>query len=111
DDRLYGASVIYSDDHGKTWVQGGHVDVNHQITEARIAQASNGDIMMNARVNAQPPTYRRWVGISKDGGQTWEQAGEPDITITPVDCGLIRIPPLEGKGDDWLLLSHPTGKK
>jgi len=111
DDRLYGSSVIYSDDHGMTWKQGGRVDVNHQVTEARIAQLSNGDIFMNARVSTQPPAYRRWVGMSKDGGQTWAQVEGPDITIPPVDCGLIRIQPSDGKGDDWLLLSHPTGKK
>lgn len=108
-DRLYSSSVIYSDDHGKSWTKGNDTGLGHHATEARVVQLADGTVMMNARMHNRG---RRWVARSNDRGATW-QYGQEELTAMPytaVDCGLIRIQPpnQQGAAADWLLHSHPN---
>ena len=66
----YGAHVIYSDDHGKTW------KLSESITpgcnESQVVELSDGRLMMNMRSYNGLPC--RAVAYSKDGGETWSEA-------------------------------------
>lgn len=109
-DRLYSSSVIYSDDHGKTWKKGGQTGLGHNATEARVVELADGTVMMNARMHNKD---RRWIAFSKDGGLTWINGTEQMIVIphTSVDCGLISVPASDKKDkSSWLLYSHPDKK-
>lgn len=69
--REYGVSVIYSDDHGATRQAGGYVpvDANYPINESRIVELANGDVIVNGRY-ASSGTHKRIVAISDDGGES-----------------------------------------
>jgi len=108
-DRLYSSSVIYSDDHGRSWKKGRDTGLGHRATEARVAQLADGTVVLNARMHTKG---RRWVARSHDGGETWQEEYE-EITAMPytaVDCGLIRVRSADeaGQTGDWLLHSHPN---
>ena len=65
----YGAHVIVSDDHGKTWRLGGVV--RPKVNESQVVEIakSNGALMINSR--AYFNSGRRAVARSRDGGETW----------------------------------------
>ncbi|MGV4376754.1 exo-alpha-sialidase [Trueperella pyogenes] len=66
------AITIYSDDHGKTWKGGHFTDSRHQnFDENKIAELSDGRLMLNSRVSANPGKYKRIVATSSDGGVNW----------------------------------------
>jgi len=108
-DRLYGSSVVYSDDHGRNWTKGNDTGLGHRATEARVVELADGTVMLNARMHNKG---RRWVARSHDGGETWQDAYEERTVMpyTAVDCGLIRVQPPTAPDStaDWLLHSHPN---
>jgi sialidase-1 len=122
-EREYNGSVIYSDDHGKTWKKGGSTKLGRFITESRLVELADGRVMLNARMDTpkspagkdQPdlknhPSKRRWFAFSKDHGQTWqdEHIDQTLPSFTNVDCGFIRhVPKRKGAGE-ILLMSHPS---
>ncbi|MER7244795.1 exo-alpha-sialidase [Kribbella sp. NPDC000426] len=75
-DRNYGASTIYSDDHGRTWKAGGEVPLGTglpTVGEARLLQRADGSIVMNSR----PGSGNDWprdFAISTDDGLSWSRA-------------------------------------
>ncbi|MGW6282858.1 golvesin C-terminal-like domain-containing protein [Kribbella sp. NPDC055071] len=74
--RNYGASTIYSDDHGRTWNVGGEVPMGtglQTVGESRLLQREDGSILMNSR----PGSGNDWprdFAISNDDGLTWSRA-------------------------------------
>ncbi|MEW6866136.1 exo-alpha-sialidase [Trueperella pyogenes] len=66
------AITIYSDDHGKTWKGGKFTNSLHRnFDENKIAELSDGRLMLNSRVSADPGKGKRIVATSSDGGVTW----------------------------------------
>lgn len=75
DERKYGISTMYSDDHGETWHFGAAFGENLNVNESRMAELENGDVYINARYVPTEPGVRnnhRVTAISHDGGIHWE---------------------------------------
>ncbi|MFD1546117.1 golvesin C-terminal-like domain-containing protein [Nonomuraea guangzhouensis] len=111
-DRHYGASSLYSDDHGRTWQAGGEVPMATGypvVGEARLVQREDGTVLMNSR----PGSGNDWprdIAVSSDGGLTWSP---PTMNFSPslfngVDTGLVRYSGGPGSGDvNRVLFSRP----
>lgn len=67
----YFAHGYYSDDHGATFKLSEKISFEGS-NEAMAAQLSGDQLMMNIR-NQQGQVKQRIIGISKDGGQTWDK--------------------------------------
>lgn len=65
-DKMPHSTLIYSDDHGKTWK--GAVGAKSNTTESQLVETTPGTIMLNMRDNRGK---FRSVAITKDMGQTW----------------------------------------
>ncbi len=75
-ERGYTASVIASDDGGRSWIWGGVVP-DHAglgLNEARIAPLATGEVIMNSRLAGGPSNTSRAVARSRDGGRTFAAA-------------------------------------
>lgn len=92
--RLYGVTVIYSDDGGDTWKFGGFVDEGKAgMNESRLTELENGTFYVNARWAMGGMAYRI---VSTSIGNTLEKWTMPksqmDLGKTAtVDGGLIRL--------------------
>lgn len=93
-ERYYGSSTIYSDDHGATWLAGGEVPVSvpYPLNEARLVQRSDGTVLINARASSGG-NRQRLVSVSADGGITWAEPKQDGSTgvYNAVDSGMIRF--------------------
>lgn len=108
-ERKYGVSVIYSDDHGRTWKAGGYIphDDAFPANESRIVELSNGDVLLDSRYATGKDDCKRIQSYSKDGGLTWSEGSFSSMTpFTPIDAGLNSIN-VDGKAH--LLFTHPAG--
>ena len=66
----YDAHGFYTDDHGKTFQLGASLNVPGS-NESMAAEISDGRLMINSR-NQKGDVRARIIGISADGGQTWD---------------------------------------
>lgn len=75
-ERDYTASVIYSDDGGLTWARGGTVPdgAGLGLNEARIAELTTGEVIMNSRLGGGVSNTSRAVARSRDRGLTFTEA-------------------------------------
>ncbi len=93
DERCYGVSAIYSDDHGETWVAGAEIPVSipYPLNEARLVQRSDGTIMINARASSGG-NRQRIVSVSQDRGATWSAPLLDGATgvYNAIDSGMVR---------------------
>ena len=60
------ASIIYSADHGKTWVSG--IGAKSNTTESQVVETTPGTLMLNMRDNRG--SYRS-IATTTDMGKTW----------------------------------------
>lgn len=100
----YGAHVIYSDDHGKTWELGG--TIRPKMNECQVIERSdgNGTLLMNMR--SYFGKNRRALSLSYDGGISLSDPMEAVELIEPVcQAALIRYK------EDWMLFSNPASTK
>lgn len=100
----YGAHVIYSDDHGKTWQLGG--TIRPKMNECQVIERAdgNGTLLMNMR--SYFGKNRRALSLSDDGGITWSDPMEAVELVEPVcQAALIRYK------EDWMLFSNPASTK
>ena len=75
EERTYGISTLYSDDHGETWQYGSAFGHNLNMNESRMVELENGNMYINARYVPTKPGERnnhRVTAISHDGGIHWE---------------------------------------
>jgi sialidase-1 len=76
----YGAHVIYSDDHGKSW------KLSESITpgcnESTVVELSDSRLMMNMR--SYNGKKCRAISFSSDGGATWSPIEHHQTLIEPV---------------------------
>ena len=106
----YGAHVIVSDDHGKTWRLGGVV--RPKVNESQVVEIakSNGALMINSR--AYFNSGRRAVARSRDGGETWTVPRDDPALIEPVcQASLLRYSWPESDTKSRILFSNPASNQ
>lgn len=114
--RVYGVSVVYSDDHGATWKAGGDAGVGHGMNESRLVELADGTLLLNARggqVDAAKSTLAfRVFATSTDGGELFsEPVVREDLRYFQTDSGMIRYTGPGAGERGALLLSHPADPK
>ncbi len=77
----YGAHVIYSDDHGKSWHRS--ESIKPGCNESQVTELSDGTLLMNMR--SYNKKNARAISYSKDGGQTWSKI-EHDYQLVESIC-------------------------
>lgn len=103
--------VVYSDDGGATWQQGGrHQDAN----ESQVVELSDGRLLRNDRPAAWTPANaiysRRVLAISEDQGLTWQPNRYAWELVTPyVQGSIVRYAPENAGGPEGkvLLFANP----
>lgn len=104
------AVMLYSDDHGETWVRG--ATVGSSMDENKVVELSDGRLMLNSRVSNRD-TWRV-IAISDDGGQTWGPTAIDHTLIDPRNnASLIQMNPNAAQGSRQakeLLFSNAASK-
>lgn len=100
------AYSVYSDDHGETWTMG--TPVGTEMDENKVAELSDGTVMMNSREHVR--TGHRWVALSHDGGETYQDLHrDPSLVDPGNNAQLSRAYPEAPQGSakaKVLLFSH-----
>ena len=117
----YGAHVLYSDDHGKTW-QLGAVDKTYgddlNANETTVVELNDGRLYFNTRDNDGKARGNRGHAYSSDGGVTFDASGNaaykvfqpsPGVLDPPiVQCAVLRAAStLDGDDHNVILFSGP----
>jgi sialidase-1 len=101
------ASVIYSDDRGKTWKRGEIAVPNSEEyvnpSETIVAQLSDGRVMLNVR--SESKAHRRLVTYSKDGATKWTKPAFHDELLEPI-C-MASIVAARESGKPVLIFANP----
>lgn len=105
DTKHYYSHVIYSDDHGKSWILGGSTP-QHQVNECTVAELSDGDLMLNMR-NYDRNFRTRKVSISKNGGNTWSDIYPDDALPEPI-CQASLLSDFSSKPAPTLYFINPS---
>lgn len=98
------SSIIYSNDHGKTWKSG--IGAKSNTTEAQVVETTPGTLMLNMRDNRGG--YRS-IATTTDFGKTWvEHHTSQQALIDPVCmASIIRANiNVKGKKKDVLFFSN-----
>ncbi|WP_018626578.1 sialidase family protein [Niabella aurantiaca] len=77
----YGAHVLFSDDHGKTWRKS--EPIRPGCNESQVTELSDGTLVMNMR--SYNHKQSRAISYSKDGGATWTPI-EHDLQLVESVC-------------------------
>ena len=106
----YGAHVIFSDDHGKSWQIG--EAIAPKMNECQVVELAKplGGLLINMR------SYRgqscRAHSTSSDGGATWTKPGDVPALVEPVcQASLIRQAWPRRSEAGMLLFSNPAHPK
>ena len=99
----YGAHVIISDDHGKTWRKSKpiHPDCN----ESQLVELTDGTLMMNMR--SYNEKYCRASAISTDGGESWSEI-KHELQLVESKCQASILNYGRYKGKNMYLFSNPA---
>ncbi len=81
-DKKAFSHVIYSDDNGITWNQGGSVSRSN-TGESTVVELSDGKLLLNMRNEDLTTPRYRIEAISNDGGITWEACYENKMLPDP----------------------------
>jgi sialidase-1 len=104
------ASVIYSDDNGKTW-HGGDLATRSDadlrgVSECIATELSDGRVMLNIR--NRNPANRRAAVFSADGVHGWSKPELlPDLLEPVCMAGLVTHPGTNAGGQPFLVFSNP----
>jgi sialidase-1 len=102
--KLWQSHVIVSDDGGKSWQLGGVV--GPKCNESQAVELSDGRVMLNMRT--YQANNRRFVALSKDGGETFSKPVEDAALIEPVcQASILRDP----AGKRGVFFSNPASTK
>jgi len=122
-DSLYHSCLVYSDDHGKSWVLGAsslNGTREHEVIQTANCQPgqSGGALYSNQRNyqgDANTLGYRAY-SWSFNGGATFNVSGYDTALTEPVTsqwvgivASVLRLPP-QGSGTDVLVFSDPSEK-
>ena len=98
EERRYGMSILYSDDHGESWIHKGNFGEDIMSNESRFIETKNG-IVWHTRTKDKHHCASR----SLDGGETWS-----DFTPCPLppvkNCDVGAISVFDKEGYDNVLL-------
>ncbi|WP_241697297.1 sialidase family protein [Capnocytophaga canis] len=110
------STLIYSDDHGKTWHCG--TGAKSHTTEAQVVQLSDGSIMLNMRDDRNRQNYTlsdafhgRSVAITRDFGKTWTEHSTSRKALTEPNCMASIISYSANNGKQYLFFSNPADAK
>ncbi len=107
DTELYSSHVIYSDDHGETWLRGGS-SPRDQVNECEVVELEDGRLMLNMR-NYDKSVRARQVCFSDDGGSTWNKQRHDPLLIEPIcQASLRRLRWAKGDHPGVILFSNPA---
>jgi len=84
----YFSHIIYSDDHGQTWMMGGSTPQD-KVNECEVVELTGGRLMLNMRNYDRAQKTRQTV-LSSDGGLTWTDQRHAVELIEPICQGSIR---------------------
>ncbi|MDD2385989.1 MAG: sialidase family protein [Bacteroidales bacterium] len=80
------ASVMYSDDFGKSWLVGDIIGLNNDTlifpSEASCVELLSGEVLFNMRNESK--NYRRLVSLSPDGTTNWSSPHYSDNFFEPI---------------------------
>jgi sialidase-1 len=99
----YGAHVLVSDDHGKTWRKS--ESIRPGCNESQVVELSDGSLVMNMR--SYNGRYARAVAVSTDGGDSWSEI-DHDLQLVESKCQASIINYGRFKGKELLLFSNPA---
>lgn len=106
-DDISTAFTLYSDDHGSNWKIGLISKPPRAASESQLVQLSNGDIMMNARPDANDCKFRR-ISRSIDSGENWSSFNLDNNLPDPIVHGsIIRLP----NNSRTILFCNPASSK
>ena len=103
----YSAShVVFSDDHGKTWMIGGEAHSTGVTNESQVAELSDGSLLLNMRGTEG---NQRKISRSTDGGMTWSDAIEdPALIEPPCQASLSNVTNIHDHDKDRILFANPA---
>ncbi len=107
ENRMPYSTLIYSKDHGKTWV-GNLKGPRANTTESQLLETTKGTLMLNMRDNRG---RFRSVATTSDLGKTWtEHASSYNALPDPVCMASIIKARAKAKGEskDWVFFSNPN---
>lgn len=98
--------IIYSDDHGLTWHEGGRVE---GTSESQVVELTDGRLMRIDRPVARTVPNRQAVSISEDQGLTWGPVRYArELITTYVQASVVRYRPADVVSDRTLLFANPA---
>jgi sialidase-1 len=101
--------VIYSDNHGQTWQQGGSTP-HDTANECQVVELSGGRLMLNMR-NAERASRHRQVAFSADGGDTWtNQHPDPGLPEPMCQASIRRHSWSAAGRESIVLFSNPASE-
>lgn len=99
----YGAHVLISDDHGKSWRMS--TFIRPGCNESQVTELSDGTLLMNMR--SYNDKYCRAISLSKDGGETWSGI-DHDLQLVESRCQASILNYGRYKGKKYHLFSNPA---
>ncbi len=99
----YGAHVLISDDHGKTWRMSQPIIPG--CNESQVTELSDGTLLMNMR--SYNDKYSRAISYSTNGGETWSPV-EHDYQLVESRCQASILNYGDYKGRSYHLFSNPA---
>ena len=99
----YGAHVLISDDHGKTWRMS--ASIRPGCNESQLTELSDGTLLMNMR--SYNGKSSRAISFSADGGETWSPI-EHDFQLAESVCQASILNYGTYKGKFYHLFSNPA---
>jgi len=109
DTGVHRAHLVYSDDGGRTWTIGAIAEPG--TNESQIVELADGRLLHNMRNHppTTPPNHRR-VGISADGGRTYQGSIREDRTLIepPAQASILRYSTSQTGGRNRLLFANPA---
>lgn len=107
--REFGAHVIYSDDHGKTWQRG--EPIAPDMNECQVVELSRPSGAMLLNMRSYRGKNQRAQSMSVNGGVNWSEPVDVADLVEPVcQASLIRHPTANG-GEDLLVFSNPASSR
>lgn len=103
------AHIIYSDDNGETWHQGGGMSDYLYGSECTVAELCDGTLVLNSR-DGNDSDDHRYQAYSSDGGITFGPTEKTQLREPPTGClgSMLRYGKAEDSGETILLFSNPT---
>jgi sialidase-1 len=103
----YGSHVIYSDDHGQTWLLGG--TITPKMNECQVVEIADGNGTLLINMRSYQGRGVRAQAFSYDGGISWTQPQDtPELTEPICQASLLRYSWKTRKTKNTLLFLNPA---